>query len=386
MTKRSFITALISCALLVAFTIPTTSAVVFLAQDELSSTEAILDDAYVAGGMVTMESDIEGDLYVVGGSLMINGDISGDLVVVGGQITVNGNVGDDLRATGGSIFINGNVGDDLILPGGQINIASESLIGGSLILGSGFANVLGTINEDVLGGGGKIVIGGTVYGDVQVEVQDTITLTEKAKINGNLIYTGLRKADLKEDQVEGFIEYNELIVEDTNLGENIKGFFSKLHIIFQVFQYLSMLVLAFVIVMLAPATLIGTAEIAKSHPWKSLGLGLVIALCSIASVIVLSITIIGLPLAGMLLAVLCITMCLAKIYAGVFIGKMLINPKKITKAKLFGIAALGIFIIEIVGLVPFVGWIVAFLTVVIGFGALWTHKKDLYNKLNLQKI
>jgi len=384
--KRNFFTALISCALFVAFTIPTTSAVVFLAQDELSSSEPILDDAYVAGGMVTMESDIEGDLYVVGGSLMINGDISGDLVIVGGQITVNGNVGDDLRATGGSIFINGNVGDDLIAPGGQVNIASESLIGGSLILGSGFANILGTINENILGGGGKIVLGGTVYGDVQVEVQETITLTEKAKINGNLIYTGLRKAELNEDQVEGFIEYNELIVENTNLGENIKGIFSKLHIIFQVFQYLSMLVLAFVIVMLAPATLIGAAEIAKARPWKSLGLGLVIALCSIASIIVLSITIIGLPLAGMLLAILCITMCLAKVYAGAFIGKMLINPKKMTRAKLFWISALGIFVIEIVGLVPFIGWIIAFLTVIIGFGALWTHKKDLYGKLNLQKI
>lgn len=386
MTNRNLVTALITCALFVVLTIPTTSAVVFLAEEELSSSELILDDAYAAGGIATIDSDIEGDLFVAGGSLTINGNITGDLVVLGGQVTINGDVNDDVRAAGGSVFINGNVGDDLIVTGGQINISSESLIGGSLILGSGFSNILGTINEDIKGGGGKVILGGVVYGDVELEVQDTITLTEKAKINGNLIYTGLRKAELNEDQVEGFIEYNELIVEESDFGKNIGNFFSKLHIIYQVFQYLSMLIIAFVLIMIAPATLISTADIAKKYPWRSLGLGLIIALCSIASFVVLSITVIGLPLAGILLAVFLITMCLAKVYAGVFIGRFLVNPKKMTKGKLFGIAALGIFIIELVGLVPFVGCVIALLTVIIGFGALWTHKKALYEKLNLQKL
>lgn len=177
MTKRNLVTAIVACALFVVFTMPTTSAVVFLADDELSSTEAILDDAYAAGGLVTIDSDVEGDLFVAGGSLTINGNITGDLVIAGGQVTVNGDISDDVRAGGGSIFINGNVGDDLILTGGQVNLSSESLVGGSLILGSGFANILGTVNEDIKGGGGKMVLGGTVYGDMEVEVQDSITLT-----------------------------------------------------------------------------------------------------------------------------------------------------------------------------------------------------------------
>ncbi len=79
-------------------------------------------------------------------------------------------------------------------------------------------------------------------------------------------------------------------------------------------------------------------------------------------------------------------MCLAKIYASVFIGRLLVNPKKMTKGKLFGITALGLFIIEVVGLVPFVGGLLVLLTVILGFGALWTYKKALYDKLNLQKL
>lgn len=386
MIKRNLLAALITCALFVVFTTPTTSAIVFLAENELYSTETILDDAYAAGGIVTIDSEIEGDLFVAGGSLTINGTVKGDLVVAGGQVTINGEVTDDVRAGGGSIFINNNVGDDVIATGGQINISSDSLIGGTLVIGSGFTNMLGTINEDIIGGGGKIVIGGEVYGDVRLEVQDTITLTEKAKINGNLIYSGLRKAELNEDQVEGFIEYNEIIVKDTDIGKNIENFFSKLHIFFQIFQYLSMLVIAFALAMIAPSALVKTADIAQAHPWRSLGLGIVIALCSIAAFVVLGITVIALPFASIILALFVITMCLAKVYAGVFIARLLINPKNMTKAKLFGIAALGILIIEIVGLVPFVGGIIALLTVFIGFGSLWTYKKQLYDSLNLNKL
>ena len=387
MIKQNFLVAIVVCAIFTMFTTPTTSAITFMADKEISSSEAILDDAYAAGGLVTIDSDVEGDLFVAGGSLTINGDITGDLVVAGGQVTINGNVSDDVRAAGGSVFINGNIGDDLITTGGQMNLSSGSLVGGSIILGSGFANILGTVNEDIKGGGGKIVLGGTVYGSVEVEVQDSIVLTDNAKINGNLIYSGLRKAELNEEQVEGFIEYNELIkVENADIGQNIEDFFSKLHVFLQIFQYISIMILAFVLIMLIPKALIDTANIAKSHPWRSLGLGFVISLCSIAAVIILSITLVGLPLALILLAIFIITMYLAKIYAGIFIGMLIANPKKMTKLKLFGIAALGIFIIEVVELVPFIGWLITLLTVILGFGALWTHKKELYDKLNMNKI
>ena len=147
-----------------------------------------------------------------------------------------------------------------------------------------------------------------------------------------------------------------------------------------------MLVITFILVMFIPAALMESSDIAKKHPWRSLGLGLVIALCGIASIVVLAVTLIGLALAGILLAIFLVTTYLAKIYAGVFIGRLLINPKKMTKGKLFGITALGIFIIKIVELVPLVGWLIAMLTVILGFGALWTHKKILYEKLNLQKL
>lgn len=380
--------AVMMCTFLLCVSASPVFAVDFFADEELYLAEAQEDDVYAGGGIVSIEEDIDGDLYIAGGSLTINGNITGDLVIAGGQITINGDIEDDLRAAGGSIALNGNVGDDVIATSGQLNISTDTLIGGSLILGNGYANILGTVNEDIKGGGGKIVLGGTIYGDVMLEVQDSIVLTEGAAIEGNLIYTSLREAELNEEQVSGFIEFNKQLIpeEKVDIGEEIDNFFSRWHIFIQVLKYLSLLALALVLVLIAPAGLTGATKICIDKPWRSLGLGFVVLICSIAAMIVLSITVIGLPLAFILLALLMITLYVAKVYASLFIGNLLIKPKKMTKAKLFGLTALGAFILAIVDIVPFIGWLVSFVILMIAFGAFWTYKKHLYDKVEMQKL
>jgi cytoskeletal protein CcmA (bactofilin family) len=363
----------------------TAFAVEFAGGEELYIEDAILDDAYMGGGMITVESDVAGDLYLGGGTITINGNIDGDLVVGSGQIVVNGNVGDDLRAAGGSIFVNGNVGDDLIVTGGQFNLGSESLVGGSLILGTGYANILGTINEDIKGGGGKLVLGGTVYRDVQVEVGENLSLTKDARINGNLVYTSLVEGKFDETQVGGYIEFNKQKPEQDFNG-NIENFFTRWYLLFELVHYASLLVIALVVVLIVPAGVLGINKITKTHPWKSLGLGFVVSVCSIAAIIISAVTVIGMPAAGILLGLFLISWCVAKVYAAYFIGSLLIKPKKTTKMKLFGITALGGFILMVIGIVPFIGWLIVLLAVMMAFGSLIWYKKDLYNKLGLQKL
>jgi cytoskeletal protein CcmA (bactofilin family) len=380
------ITVLFSALMFLIISANTALAVDFYGEEELFLQELSLDDVYAGGALITIDSDVDGDLVIGGGSITINANIKGDLIAAGGQITLNGDVADDVRVAGGSIIINGNIGDDLIASGGQLNVSNNTLIGGSLVFGAGFANVLGTINEDVLGGGGKFILGGNVYRDVTVEIQESLTLTPDASINGNLVYTSLRNAELNEDQVAGFIEHKELAIEEPSFGTDFETMFSRFHLFWQIFMYLTMLVLAIVLVTLLPATLLATTKVCKEHTWRSLGLGFVLWICAIAASIILSITVVGIPLAFILLGLLGITWAFAKVYAAMFIGNLLLKPKKMSKGKLFGIVALGGFIIMVVGMIPVLGWLVCFLVTMIAFGSLWTYKKEIYQKLNLQKF
>ncbi|MFC1655852.1 hypothetical protein ACFL3C_03220 [Patescibacteria group bacterium] len=382
----SFLVALITCTIFASLLVPSALAVEFQADEEVFISEPILDDGYIAGGIITVDEDAVGDLYIAGGTITVNGNVEGDLVIAGGDITVNGDVGDDLRVAGGTISITGNVGDDVIATSGRLDVGSSTLIGGSLIVGNGYANIMGTINEDVLGGGGRITLGGVVYRDVILEVQETLMLTDTAKINGNLVYTSLREAELENDQVAGYIEFDKQVVEDKSVGKQVGDFFTKWHLIFLVLKYLSILLLTVIIVSLFPACLMQGSKIAMEHPWRSLGLGFVIAICAVAATIILLISVIGVPIAGIVVVILAITMYVAKVFAGTFIGRLLIKPKKMTKWKLFGITALGIFILLVIDIVPFIGWLASVVVLFIAFGALWTHKKELYDKLGLQKV
>lgn len=364
----------------------TAFAVEFLGGEELYIEKLSFDDVYAGGGLVTVNKDVEGDLVVGGGSVTINANVKGDLIIGGGQITINGDVADDVRVAGGSITLNGNVGDDLIASGGQLSISNNSLIGGSLVFGVGFANVLGNINENVIGGGGKLILGGTVYGDVEAEIQDSLTLLDNARIEGNLIYTSLREAKVNKEQVAGFVEFNKTVVEDTDIGMQVETIFSRLHLIFQILKYLSLLALGLVLVLLLPKALLDGSEIALKKPWANLGIGFIIAICAIAAMIIISVTVIGIPIALILLGIFLITWYVAKVYAAMFIGRLLIKPKKMTKGKMFGIIALGGFIIMVIGIVPIIGWLVAFLITMIAFGSLWSYKKQIYDKIGFNKF
>ncbi|MBN1494297.1 hypothetical protein JW911_01015 [Candidatus Peregrinibacteria bacterium] len=384
MKKTAFVIVL-SLFINVFLVAHTTFAAEFLGGEELYVTEALADDAYLGGGLITVEKDVAGDLYIGGGSVTVNGNIEGDLVVGAGQIVVNGNVKDDLRAAGGSIFVNGSVGDDIIVTGGQLNLGAQSLVGGSLVLGTGYANILGTINEDIKGGGGKIVLGGTVYRDIMVEVGENISLTKDARINGNLVYTSLVEGKFDETQIGGYIEFNKQKPAE-DVGTQMENFFTRWHLFFELGHYAALMLIALVFILLVPAAFVSINKTLKAHFWKSLGLGFVISICSVAAAIIIAITVIGLPLAGILLGILLIMWCVAKVYTAAFIGSLLIKPKKTTKLKLFGITALGGFILLVVGLVPFIGWLLVKLVVMAAFGALVWYKKGLYDKLNMQKL
>jgi len=380
----SFIAVLV---VLTCISIPTVLAAEFAANEEIYLSDIMLDDTYVAGGLVNISEDIAGDLVVAGGNITIDGNIEGDLLIGGGQVTINGNVDDDIRIAGGSLYVNGNVGDDLIATGGQLHVGKNSLIGGSLVLGTGYADILGTVNEDIIGGGGRIIIGGTVYRDINLQVHDILTLTKDAKVNGNLIYTSLREAEFEENQVAGYIEFNkQMPIDDSNVGEQVETFFTRGHLIFTILGYLSILVIALIFVFLTPSLLIETTKISKAHPWRSLGIGLIVAICSFATTIILMITVVGFSLAMILITSLSIALYLSKLYAAMLIGNLLIHPKKMTRMKLFGIIALGGFVITVIGIVPYIGWIATLGAALISFGAMCTYEKVLYDKLELNKI
>ncbi len=90
----------------------------------------------VMGGACTLAEgeSISSDMAVLGGSVTIEkgATVEGDLVVVGGAVYANGTVEGDLAAIGGSVFLDGTVEGSLQVVGGMASMGKEALVEGDI--------------------------------------------------------------------------------------------------------------------------------------------------------------------------------------------------------------------------------------------------------------
>ncbi|MEK7126828.1 MAG: polymer-forming cytoskeletal protein [Patescibacteria group bacterium] len=338
-------------------------------------TDEILDDSYIFAGNGNIESNVTGDLYIAGGSIVVNGNVAEDLVVVGGKVIVMGNIGGDLRIAGGQASVYGTVGDDVIMVGGQLDIGKTAVVNGSLIVGTGILTVDGYVKEDIRGGLGMLLLNGKVDRNVTVSTEDKLSISKTASIGGDLTYSSLLESNVPEGVVKGTVKFNKF--EKESLLESVTYFF----FIQKLVGFLSALVLLLLIVTFMSKSLVQSAEATKENVFKSFGIGLLTMIAAVIGSILLLITVIGIPLALIVLAMLLIVFYVAQIFVSMWVAGYLFKIKNFGKTKLFGAAALGLFLYYLVGFIPYVGWAVKIVLFLVGVGAIAMRKMHIWKVL-----
>jgi hypothetical protein len=205
-----------------------------------------------------------------------------------------------------------------------------------------------------------------VGGDVEIEV-DSLTVTSGANIQGNLTYTSENEADIQPGaQIGGITTHRLPKLEDT------AGFGIFSGILGKVLGFLMMLLLGVIIVLLAPRRTALVADGIGNRPWLSLGWGALILLATPVAAIVACITIVGIPLGLIALALYAIAIYLSQIPVALFIGRWIIGRFRgmETRAILVGALALGLAIISLLKSIPYFGFAIGLATVLFGLGTL----------------
>lgn len=140
----------------------------------VGSGETIDDDLTVAAGTVVVEGTIQGDLTALAGSVIVTGDVTGDVVVFGGRIQVYGRVDGDVRSYTvnslvngtvvgdyeglvGALDIGGRVGGNVEIFGIVITVEQSGQIDGALRSTTLSTNVDGTVGEDATNGQNQVI-------------------------------------------------------------------------------------------------------------------------------------------------------------------------------------------------------------------------------------
>jgi cytoskeletal protein CcmA (bactofilin family) len=377
MNKKSLFKILIVFFIFLIFS-SITSASEFISGDKLEITkdELINDDIYFAGSSVIVDGTINGDLVAAAGEIRVTGTINGGIIAAGGSIIVNGNVSGDIRAAGGEVRIGGDVGDNVLAFAGQFVLEKDARIARDLTLGAGNAVIDGAVNGNINGGASELEMRGVTKGNVTLGIDNNIKIFSGATIGGNLEYTAPHQGEIS-GIVSGKTTYKETPVKKEDLTSKMEG---------EILGYFWLLVIGIVSLMLAPGLTQKNSDSVPVKPLKNLLWGLMFLIITPIVVILLLITVIGIPLSLIVLVIYIIFLYISRIYVGFWVGQYVL--KKLHKETRFKVLtmALGLLIVFIGINLPIIGIFIHLVILLIGLGAIILTEYDVYQKLKEQKI
>ncbi len=274
-------------------------------------------DKYVVGGRFRLRSDetINGNLFVLGGTAILEQDsvVNGDVILVGGTLEVSGAVNGDVNAMGGTVKLL-----DQAEIHGDVNLTSVS------ITTSPYAVVDGNINENAFNFEGL----------------------ELGQIPDNVVQPKTTSP------VEGWVDF-------------------VINILWAGLRILAISAIAALVVLLAEKPTERVKQSIVTEPVIASAFGLLTAIVAPALLLLLTITIILIPVALIGLLALVVAGLFGWVAIGYEVGKRIEKGLKQSWAPAIN-AGVGAFFLSLVSslfsIIPCIGWIIPVIISVVGIG------------------
>ena len=332
------------------------------------------DDSYIVGGTVTVSQDVRGDLFVFGGTVTIEGDVQDDLFVLGGDVVMNGTVGDDVRILAGNTRLTSTVRDDVLMAGGALELADSARVGGDMRFGGGELDLDGQIAGNLQAGFGAGRFNAVVGGDAKLEYADELRIGDAARIAGGLTYSAPQPNPTLEG-VAGSSEFLKISTREWSAG-GLLAFLTVAGLLALLWKWLLLLFVGAIIIWVLPKyfpRLVDTMRARKSM-WSSVWAGLVILVGVPLLNFILTLTIIGIPLAIVLTLAYVILIMFGAVVGAYGVGSVIRRHQHKNEWEQLGNLALGGLIVLVLAVVPIIGWLLSLGVVLFGIGAIWFEK------------
>ncbi len=334
----------------------------------LKGSEKTVDDMYVLADSAVFAGLVAGDAVAAGSLLRTEGEIAGDALFGGERLLLGGKVNDDARLFGAEVVVSGTVADDAVLFGAEVVMLPSATVGGNLYIVGSSAKIRGTVAGSARVFARALTLAGTVAGDMEVWADD-IAVAKNALIGGNFIYHAPREVILPSGvRVGGEIIFRE--TERTPFSFSRVSFGSG----FLSLYLLMMLSLGFALFFLARARAEEALLDLSANFWQRVLRGALVCLALLAVVIVSLMSVVGLPLAVLSLALFVALVSLSCALAGLLIGAWLENAffKRSSFPLSYRPVLLGTLLFGLLALVPFLGFAAQLLIFSAGAGSVAT--------------
>lgn len=338
--------------------------------DTVDVAEDVAEDLYVFGSSIEVTGRIDGDLIAFGNVVTVDGEVTGDIVAAASTVRLNGDVGGSVRAAAGTIDVSGDVAEDVLAAGGEVRLAAGSAVGRDALIAGGTAAVRSDVARHLMLGAGNAEIAGNIGGDVRAEVE-SLTLSEGARVSGDLTYSAQRASGVEQSVVGGEIDRRTPTRPEQRRPTATEVVFTA--VVGWVRGYVGAVLLGLLFVLVVPVFAADSSQYVFGRwlPSLGVGLGVMFVLPGVAFVVFLvGLFVGGWWIAPMLLAVWWIALAVGAVVAAIAVGRAILGRLTNPTAQLLLGLLLGLLVLRLIGAVPLLGWLVGFVAMVMGTGAL----------------
>lgn len=291
-------------------------------------------DVFLFGQNYTLAGGdtLNGSLAVIGGNAMIEeeANIHGDVVLVGGNLTINGDVDGDVALVGGNMTISGTIDGNIVIVGGQVLLTETAFVDGDIA-----------------------TIGGSIQKEPGAEVSGNVTNNAPPVIN---------VPDVP----------NVPNVQNPPGTPNINVNLNPLREIIGVFaRALAVAAIGMLLTLFLQPQLDRVAGAIVTQPLVAGGYGLLAVIVVPTAIVVMTITIILIPIALLAMLVLPLAWLLGMVALGQEVGDRFTKAINQTWAPVlatgFGTFLL-LLVVGLVGMIPCLGWLASFLATLAAIG------------------
>jgi hypothetical protein len=245
--------------------------------------------------------------------------------------------------------------DAIVVISGDVDVPRGETVDGIVVV-SGDVKLAGHVTGDVVLVSGDALVSGRIDGSL-VTFGGQAQLLPRAFVSGNVHY-----ADERPIVAGSAIVRGDVSKEDGLDALDIFPIFGAL--IFVVGTFVSTAVLGLLLLLIAPRA--ADAIEARSHErvGPSIAIGIAIAIALPVAAVIAAVTVVGLPLAFVILLALLPLGAVAYCASAWALGRRMV---KAPRSRYLAFLA-GLVVLEVVSLVPVVGWLAGLAAAVFGFG------------------
>lgn len=333
-------------------------------------------DTYIAGHDSTLSEPVVQDAFLAGYTVLLSAPVGGNAHIAGYSVTADAAVTGNLYAAGNSVTATAPVGGDVTAIGNTVNLSSASSVAGNSRVAGATVTLAAPMAGSVLVTAQSLTLGSVIAGDLSF-FGEAIAFAPGARVDGTVtihaptpiaVPVSVASADRVTFELANAPNYV------TEAGKTANGALSSIWPAFGAMALWLVLLLAAGVaaITLSPVAVATAQTHSAERPLRLFGRGILVFSATVGLAVVAGLTVIGLLALPAILVAIVLTCSFAYVAGCYLVAIRVFAPFLAIDSRLkrIGVLVFALVLATLIGLIPFLGWLITLTLICFGFGGM----------------